>query len=303
MEGPVSVGPGEFILTNPGVGLEALTSYRATLTTSFAGADAEGPSEWTRTRVMTHAVEPGAKSVATEVSGDLPPADPSFEAETDGVAYTVGADLVCVGRTIDPSDNLRARAEPALILPGLVGAEPAGQEAVGGIEASTYTFDERALGLAGGVTSATGKVWVATDGGYVAGYSLRLEAAADFFGESNTGTMSVDYALTSVGEPITLDLPIDCPPGRIDAPLMPNAHDVLDVPGMLAFTTSASLADVVTFYEEAGLERGWDVPADPTIGTDSALLEFVDNGRRTTLIATRRSGTTAVQIGIDTAPE
>src|SRR5688500_947149 len=79
MEGPVSVGPGEFILTNPGVGLEALTSYRATLTTSFAGADAEGPSEWTRTRVMTHAVGPGAKSVATAVSGDLPPADPSFE--------------------------------------------------------------------------------------------------------------------------------------------------------------------------------------------------------------------------------
>src|SRR5688500_17283215 len=79
IEGPVSVGPGDFILTNPGVGLEALTSYRATLTTSFAGADAEGPSEWTRTRVMTHAVEPGAKSVATEVSGDLPPADPSFE--------------------------------------------------------------------------------------------------------------------------------------------------------------------------------------------------------------------------------
>lgn len=299
----VASGPGVFILPDPGVGLDALSSYRATLTTSFDGVDADGPSLWTRTRVMTYAAESGETSLATEVSGDLPPADPSFEAETGGVAYAVRAGTGCVGKTIDPADNLRARAEPALILSGLVGAETAGLEAVAGGEASVYTFDERALGLSGGVTSATGEVWVATEGGYVARYTMRLEAGADFLGESTIGTMSVEYELTSVGAPITIDLPTDCPPGLIDAPVMPNAVDVVDLPGMLAFTTAASLEDVVAFYEAAGRERGWDLPFAPTIATDTALLEYVDNGRRTTLIATRRSETTTVQIGIDTSSE
>lgn len=299
----VAAGPGDFILPDPGVGLDALISYRATLTTSFDGVDADGPSRWTRTRVMTHAAASGETSLATEVSGDLPPADPSFEAETDGVAYAVRADLRCVGKTIDPADNLRARAEPALILSGLVGAEAAGPEAVDGIEASVYTFDERALGLAGGVTSASGEVWVATGGGYVARYTMRLEAEEDFFGQSTIGTMSLEYALTSVGGPLTIELPTDCPPGLIDAPVMPNAVDVVDVPGMLTFTTSASLVDVVAFYQAAGRERGWDLPAAPTIAGDSALLEYVNGERRITLIATRRSDTTTVQIGIDTSSE
>src|SRR5262249_1994617 len=136
-----------------------------------------------------------------------------------------------------------------------------------------YTFDERALGLAGRA-KATGEVWVATKGGYVVKYMLTLNGQADYFGEGSDGTLTWTYDVTNVGKAAAITLPKDCPAGFIDAPLMQDAQNVEQLPGATLYTTPSTVKQVADFYQKQLPAAGWKLNGKPSITDKSGSLSF-----------------------------
>ena len=194
-------GSGPFSLQTTTTGLAALPSYTATLTLSFEGTRAGQPSTWSKSYAMLAMATPAARQLTIQRSGDG--ADPAqvFMAEVNGAAYEKTAPDACAADVIATDATLSQRLEPAGLLAGVVGADAAGNEAINGVSSDHYTFDEHALGLAGRATSK-GEMWVASDGGYIVKYLLTTKGDATYFGEGVEGTLSWDYELTGIGQPL-----------------------------------------------------------------------------------------------------
>jgi hypothetical protein len=252
----ITLGPGDFDLPDTRVGLNELTSYAAALTLSFEGTQDGQPHMWSYTHEMRQVKAPAAWvwSVAgvSEPSAD----QPVMRAQAGGLEYAVLADGSCTAHTLDAESALVNTLEPAGYLTGLFGAESLGQEVVDGAETNHYGFDERALAQAGS-TKSSGEVWVAATGGYIVRYLASSTAGEEFFGEGMQGTMKWDYKLSDVNQPLTIDLPAACPPGFVDAPMMPDAANVKSSPGVLQYESPSSLADVLAFYDKELPAVGW----------------------------------------------
>ena len=152
-----------------------------------------------------------------------------------------------------------------------------------------------ALGQVNGAKS-TGEVWVAEKGGYVVKYLLTTKATADYFGNATEGTLTWDYELTNLNKPVTIKLPADCPPGLVDAPQLPDATNVVSMPGALTFDTSMGLADVAAFYEKQLPALGWKLVGQPTINDTSALVDFTQKSKSLRVIILTKKGVTSVDI-------
>jgi len=100
---------------------------------------------------------------------------------------------------------------------------------------------------------------LASEGGYLIKYVLTKKAKADYFGEGVEGTVVLDYELTGVNQPVEITLPEDCPPGFVDAALLPDAGNISNTPGVLAYETSSTIAGAFAFYQENLPNLGWEV--------------------------------------------
>lgn len=258
------LGPGDLDLLDLGVGLAELPSYKAVLTISFDGTRDGQPEKWSRTREMLSSSQPAARQLTVEGTPALAAYEPVVRAEGYGVSYEVLADGSCVGTVLNPAESTLERLAPSAFLQGLFGAEAAGHETVDGVEAEHYTFDERALAHAG-VTKSSGEVWIASSEGYVVRYIATTTGGPEYFGKGIEGTQTWDYQLSHVGVPPAFDLPASCPPGLVDAPLMPDAIAVQSEPGLLRFETAASPAEVLAFYDEELSPMGWVNPTTTNI--------------------------------------
>ena len=289
------LGSGPFTLQTTTTGLAALPSYTATLTLSFEGTRGGQPSTWSKTYAMLAMTTPAARQLTIQRSGDG--ADPTdvFMAELNGASYEKTAQDSCTADVIASDATLAQRLEPAGLLAGVVGADAAGNEVINAVPSDHYTFDEHALGQAGRAT-ATGEMWVASDGGYIVKYLLSTKGDAKYFGEGVEGTLSSDYELTGVGQQVTITLPDDCPPGMLNVPQLPDASSVTNVPGFLRYQTATSLADIAAFYQAQIPTLGWAPGNDPTF-TDTSMIEDFTQGTVTvTVTATTDAGVTTVTI-------
>lgn len=273
VQGDVVFGPGAFNFLEPAAGLSDLSSYKATLSLSFDGTEAGQPSQWSKTYAMLVTLEPVARQLTIEKSGQVSDPDPVFMAEVAGAAYEWRGENACTATMLEPGDSLAEQMEPAGFLTGVIGAEEAGSETVNGVAANHYTFDERALGQLD-LAQSTGEMWIASDGGYIVKYLLTTKGNADYFGEGIEGTITWDYALTDVNQPLTVELPKDCPAGMVDAPLLPDAADVVNVQGVLTYTTATSVADAAAFYQQQLPDLGWQLVADPVVAETLAVQDF-----------------------------
>ncbi|MGZ4723429.1 MAG: hypothetical protein ACXV8L_04360 [Ilumatobacteraceae bacterium] len=288
-------GSGPFSMQTTTTGLAALSSYTATLTLSFEGTRGGQPSTWSKTYAMLANSAPAARQLTIQKSGDG--ADPAqvFMAEANGAGYEKTAEDACTATVIAPDATLAQRFEPAGLLAGVVGADAAGNEAINGVSSDHYTFDEHALGQSGRAT-ATGEMWVASDGGYIVKYVLKTKGDANYFGEDIEGTLSWDYELTDIGQPVTITLPDDCLPGMLNVPQLPDASNVTNVPGLLTYQTATSLADIAAFYQAQMTPLGWTPGNDPTY-TDTSMIEDFTQGTATlTVTASTDAGVTTVTI-------
>jgi hypothetical protein len=297
----VVFGPGSFIFPETKAGLSDLSSYKATLTLSFDGTRDGKVQQWSKTYVMLNAKKPAARQLSIEQAGDLPDLDPVFIAEVDGAAYEQRGKNACAATVSKPGNSLAERLEPAGFLTGVIGAGEAGSETVNGAAANHYTFDERAFGQLG-LAKSTGELWVASDGGYIVRYKVATKGTAVYFGAGIEGTLTWDYELTGVNQPVAIELPKDCPAGMVDAPMLPDATDVLRVPGLLSYSTLTSLANAAAFYQKQIPLLGWKPLGNPTITDTIVLLDYTQGTKTMSVIITAAQGGTTVRIVVGAQP-
>jgi hypothetical protein len=292
-------GPGSFNLPATNIGLADLSSYRATLTRSFKGTKAGQPEEWSQTYVMLANKTPAARQLTID---RLPAANTQVSlTEMNGALYQLVQEGSCLATVIQPESFLAETREPVGFLSSLIGAKEVGSETVNGVASKHYTFDERALGEQD-VAASKGEVWVAVDGGYVVKYTLATTGSADYFGEGAEGVLTWDYQLTDVNQPVAITLPTGCPAGMIDAPVLPDAANVVKLPGILRYKTVTSMADVVAFYQTELMALGWQLPAPPSVADDSALMDFIKDNQYIKLILMVADGTTHVRLILSSQP-
>jgi hypothetical protein len=292
----ITYGPGDFQYPDPRAGLADLSSYQARLIITFDGTRDRNALKWTKNYVMLSSNEPRAKQWNIEKSGDISNLEPVFIAEMNGVNYKKRGQDACAINTIREDDTLSQRLEPASFLTGVIGAEEAGSETVNEIPAAHYTFDQRALGE-DGITESTGELWVAVDGGYLVKYLLTTKAGSDYFGKGLEGTLTYDYALTSPNQPVEISLPEDCPPGLVDAPMLPDGTVVANLGGVLTYDTVSSVSDATAFYQEKIPSLGWKVDGEPTISETAVYLSYGKGEEDMAIIITANDdGGTRVQV-------
>jgi len=290
-------GPGSLVYTDTRSGLADLTSYHAELILAFEGTRAGQPWKWSQAYKLLASNEPAARAWTIEKSGDLSDLEPLFLAEMNGLDYERRGEQACTASEIQEGDSLTDRFELASFLTGVIGADQAGTDRVNDLAANRYTFDQRALGEQD-LTEATGELWVASEGGYIVRYLRTTKAGADYFGEGVEGTMTLSYELTEPNQPVTIELPDSCPPGLVDAPLLPDAANVDNLPGALSYDTSTSLTEAVAFYQEQLPGLGWQPAGDPQIEETSAYLNYTKDKRSMNLVIT--SSATGTQVNVFT---
>lgn len=295
-------GSGPFSLLDTEAGLTGLSSYKATLTLSFEGTRDGQPSQWSKTYVMLTTKEFATRQLTLEKTGDLSDLDAVFMAEANGAVYERRGENACNANVIEEGNSLSDRLEPAGFLNGVIGADEAGTETVNDVASDKYTFDERSFGQSD-IAKSTGEMWVASDGGYIVKYVLTTEGDANYFGEEMEGTLTWDYELTDVNQPVTITLPDDCPAGMVDAPLLPDATNVLNVPSLLTYDTASNLADAAAFYQEQTPSLGWTLIGQPAIGETNAVMEFTQGDQNLTVIITTYAGVTSINILLGKAQE
>jgi hypothetical protein len=294
-EADMVFGSGPFSLLDTEAGLTSLSSYKATLTLSFQGTRDGQPSQWSKTYVMLTTKESAARQLTIEKSGDLSDLDAVFMAEANGAVYERRGENACNANVIEEGNSLSERLEPAGFLNGVIGADEAGTETVNDVAADKYTFDERSFGQSDTIKS-TGEMWVASDGGYIAKYVLTTEGDSDYFGEEMEGALTWNYELTDVNQPVTITLPDDCPAGMVDAPLLPDATNILNMPSLLAFDSASSPTDAAAFYQEQLPTLGWTLKSEPAITDTTAFLSLVQADQDMTVIIIVGAQGTNVQI-------
>lgn len=300
VESTMDFGPGAFNYPDTTAGLADLSSYKATLTLTFDGTEAGQPLHWTRTYIMLAQKEPQARQLTIEKTGET--SELVFMAEINGAAYERRGENACTASVIEEGNSSIERLEPAGLLSGVVGAEVVGDETINGVTASHATFDERAFGQLN-ISKSTGEMWVASEGGYVLKYLLKTEGNADYFGERVEGTLIWDYELSDINQTVGIILPDNCPAGKVNAPVLPDASNVLDMPGLLTFNTSTTLADAASFYQEQIPALGWTLLGEPSITETNALMEFTQGDQTLTIIMTIDAGVTTVNIILNKAPK
>jgi hypothetical protein len=291
----VAFGPGDFLLPDPKVGLADLSSYRATLILSFDGTRDGKANHWSITYVLLTEKDPASRQLTIAKTGNLADLSAVFMAETDGVTYERLGNNACTAAVIEQGNTLEQWLEPAGFLTGIHGAEAAGNDPINGMPMDHYTFDERALGQVD-IAVSTGEIWVSPEAGYIVKYKLMTAGNADYFGNGIDGTLTWNYELTDINQSVAIQLPGDCPAGMVNAPVLPDASNIQNVPGLLTYNTTSSSADVTAFYQERIADMGWMLLGDPAINDTLTLLEFTLGKQMMTVIITAGEGDTKVLV-------
>ncbi len=287
-----SKGPGDFDLANTLVGLDGLHSYHQSLQTTFEGT-ISGEQQQSKTTLSWEFVDDPPAQLSWIGIGDQPV---QFFGRIGSVNYRQPSpDATCSAFPVDDTASPQAPTTYQLAsLPPISGAEFANEEAVNGVAAKHYTFDERAIGYAGQAT-AQGEVWVASSGGYILRYTLRLEAPADLLGPGVNGVQTWSYELSEVNTGNT-SLPEVCQKLQENAtvPMLDSAVVILQQPGYLVYQAPGSVDAAVAFYQQQAETLGWsggtafqfgDVTRVTLRPADGSLVQltFVPNGDQLTV--------------------
>ena len=290
-------GSGPFDLPDTKIGLSNLSGYKVIMTMTFDGTHDGKPEQWSKTYSMLATNNPKARQWTIERSGSSNTPVSGFMAEMSGIDYQRPGEQACTATPIQVGNTLTDRLEPASFLSAVIGADEAGSETVNQVAAKHYTFDQSALGE-DGMTQSKGELWVASDGGYIVKYVLTRKGKADFFGEGIEGTSTSDYELTDPNQPVTIQLPDDCPPGFVDAPLLPDASKTDKFPGTVTYETSSSVADAAAFYEKNIPGLGWKAQDEPAISKAAALLTYQQGDHLMMIIIKPNEAKTQVRITV-----
>jgi hypothetical protein len=250
-----SNGPGNFDLSDTQVGLDGLNSYHQSLQTTFEGT-INGEQQQSKTTLNQEVVDNPPTQLSWVEIGDQPV---QFFGRVGSINYNQPSpDVTCLTSVVNDAGSMQAPTlYPLASLPPIRGAEFANEENINGVPAKHFTFDERAIGFADQAT-AQGEVWVASSGGYLLRYTLRLEAPADLLGPGVEGVQSWSYDLSEVNTGKT-SLPGSCqqPQENASVPMLDGATVTTQQPGYLVYQVSGGVEAVMTFYQQQAETLGW----------------------------------------------
>jgi len=111
------------------------------------------------------------------------------------------------------------------------------------------------------------------------------------------GTRHLEYTLSQVGTRPELAYPAGCDP-VLDMAAMTDATDLTRLPGLLAFTSQASVADIFTFYQGKLTAQGWEKNSDLGQGTQSsaAIYDRSDSNVAATIIVDTQGSSQRVTV-------
>jgi hypothetical protein len=121
---------------------------------------------------------------------------------------------------------------------------------VNGIAAHVYQVNADYPGVMD--VKESGRVWIASSGGYLVKYHVELSGGEALFGAGVTGTRTVDYELLEVDNGTPVSYPGDCLPVLTDIPAADDAQDVERMTGSLRYTLASSPETVQAFFEFLG---------------------------------------------------
>jgi hypothetical protein len=180
-------------------------------------------------------------------------------------------------------------------------ANCSGTETVNGVEARHCRFTEKDVTDDDVVIeSLQGDVWVAVDGGYIVKYTMTASgygSGADEEGLFGFGDVSFEYSLTDANGDFTITLPPEAETigGGGDIPVLDNAEELMNVPGLVTYYTGAGVPEVVDYYRQQLPPLGWAEKADEGYADDStALLNFEKDGQSMMVTVTIEDGRTNV---------
>ncbi len=270
---PSPVQPIEYFLPDPAVGLDQLNSYQLTLTIAFKGQLAGQPANWQDVHTRSFSRDSAAQfTTLTQRDENNKPIQLRY-GSVDKAHYFQKGDEACQvnwGERTAGSDGVN----PAAMLPPVAAVQEVGQETINGIPAHHYSIGEELDGW-----QSAGELWLAVSGGYVIKYDLSIQAGEQFFGAGNEGTQTFQYELSDINALHDVALPAGCPEVLTEIPAMPDAIDLVRLPGSMSFTTPSSLESVSAFYQDKLKPLGWEL-----------LAQHDDSATQPALIFTRNKG-------------
>jgi hypothetical protein len=284
------------LVSDPTKGLDKLSHYRADLSVSI-NAQVSGEtidqiekislSVWTAEKAVFQTVE-SSDEAGQPINLTL--------GKVDKAGYLlIGGDTGC--RTFWDDTNIRVGVENlAPYLYAVKSGVPAGDETVNGIAAHVYQVNADYPGVKD--VKESGKVWIASSGGYLVKYHVELSGGEALFGAGATGTRTVDYELSDVDSGAPLAYPGDCLPVLTDIPATDDAQDVDRMPGSLRYVSASSPDAVQAFYEKYFTGQGWSELNDVALpdGEMDLLFSQESTGREATVMLQSLDGGTAVNV-------
>ena len=178
--------------------------------------------------------------------------------EDECLQFPTGFDL---GPAFLTPDDL---VEPALIAPLFT---PQFQEEVAGVATTRYSFRRGELNEWQDIQI---DIWQDNNAPNVLRYDLQMSGNDPFF-EAGAGRMLGRYQVQSIG-PQTI-LPVEgC---ELDLPIPETATNLVKLPGLVAFESSAPIVELVTHFLEALPTHGWEPLTDPLEEGSAILLTYV----------------------------
>lgn len=303
--------------------LDELTSYRYVMEMEITATDSTG-EETTQSVQMELAVssDPPATSMIMTAEGteEIEDMGEMQFVQIEDTSYINMAGMGCVALPADDNaamstDELTDGFSPEAITEDLENVSFEGEETINGIDVLHYSYDESALTAeeAIGITSMTGDIYVAKEGGYMVRSVMEAIGDSKFmvgFAEGDvqveTAVTKVEMNLIDVNEAVEILPPEACEgqeAGGSDWPMMDDASEVASFGGIVSYTTEATAEDTIEFYNGAMDELGFALDENGSFtAPGSGLLTYVnidDESVTVTIAQDADSGLTTVTILTD----
>jgi len=166
-------------------------------------------------------------------------------------------------------------------------------------------------------------------GAYVLRFKMTTTGEVGYFDENTGGILNQEYELIEINQPVEILLPTGCPPGMIEAPMLSDAANVVNRPGVLEYETTSTIQEVQDFYKAEMPKLSWilsepgigEIPEgltaeeyaqalellksisgpsepSPTPNPNEAAFDFFRADQKLSVVLTRVGGTTQVSLGL-----
>jgi hypothetical protein len=257
--------------TYSGLGMEVLPGYAATFDLRFDGA-----TDWhylLETRTNSESIEYNLQLEGLSESRD--PGDVRM-VTTDKISRMrgPGTNDECLQFPSDQDLELSFLTPDDLIAPAKISEQLKALDTkrIAGVVARGYQLRQTNLGQWEQVEV---DLWRDEKTGAVVQYDLKATGEDPLF-NAGAGVLSGQFIVKTI-KAQTIE-PIDgC---EIDLPLPKTATRLVKLPGLVAFDTTQSTAEIVSFYQAELAQASWAVVAEPETSEKASLLSY-QQGERT----------------------